>query len=216
MGARIGAIVFLSIASAACSGEKSKARQEDTADKEKLVFKDDFERSEIGEDWLDTGGGYRIVNGKLRAQGARNKPLWLRKKLPRDARVEFKAQPLSDDIDTKVELWGDGKSKATTLSYTATSYVVILGGWGNRLSIIARMNEHGDDRKTRREPRGVKGKEYRFSIVRKGNRLAWSIDGSPFLEMNDSEPLEGAGHEYFAINNWESEVLFDDLAIYAM
>jgi hypothetical protein len=184
--------------------------------KGRLVFKDAFDRKEIGPDWRDTGGNYRIVKGKLRAQGARNKPLWLRNKLPRNATIEFTASPLSPAVDVKVEAWGDGQSKATGLSYTATSYVVILGGWNNTKSIIARMNEHGGDRKVRTKPSGIPGKTYHFSIVRKENQLLWLLDGKPFLDMDDREPLAGPGHEYFGFNNWESEVLFDDLAIYAL
>jgi hypothetical protein len=196
-----------------CSGEKKSAGSPAGG---RLVFEDNFNRDEVGESWLDTGGGYRIVNGELRAQGAKNKPLWLKKKLPRNARIDFTARSLSDAVDIKVEVFGDGKSKALKASYTATSYVVILGGWNNSRSIIARMDEHGDDRQVRQEPKGVKGKKYRFSIVRRGNVLTWYLDGERFLEMSDDASLEGAGHEHFAINNWASEVRFDDLKIFAL
>jgi hypothetical protein len=182
----------------------------------KLVFEDHFDRSELGDRWLDTGGGYRIVDGELRAKGARNKPLWLKQKLPRNAKVEFVVRSLSDAIDIKVELFGDGKSRAEKLSYKATSYVVILGGWNNSRSIIARMDEHGDDRKVRADPKGEKGRKYHFTIVRKGNKLSWYLDAKLFLEMDDSAPLEGEGHQHFAINDWESEVFFDDLKIYEL
>ena len=160
--------------------------------------------------------GRRIAAGELRAQGARNKPLWLKQKLPRNAKIEFVTRSLSDAIDIKVEVYGDGKSRAEKLSYKATSYVVILGGWNNSRSIIARMDEHGDDRKVRTDPKGEKGKKYHFTIVRKGNELSWYLDSKLFLEMDDSAPLEGEGHDHFAINDWESEVFFDDLKIYEL
>ncbi len=198
---------------AACSGEKRGGSYGSTGD---LVFEDNFDRETLGDQWLDTGGGYRIVNGELRAQGAKNKPLWLKKKLPRNARVNFTARSESDAVDIKVELFGDGKSKAIQASYTATSYVVILGGWNNSRSIIARMNEHGDDRQTRTEPKGVRGKRYDFSITRVANKVTWYLDGETFLEMDDGSPLEGKGHEYFAINNWTSEVFFDNFAVYKL
>lgn len=121
----------------------------------RLVFKDDFNGAALGSAWLDTGGGYSIVDGELRAQGARNKPLWLKVKMPRDARVEFVARSMSPAVDIKAELWGDGLSKAIQASYNATSYVVILGGWNNSRSIIARMDEHGNDRKVRSSPKGI-------------------------------------------------------------
>jgi hypothetical protein len=212
-------ISFVTASALGCSSSKTSNESAESSGRrgkpaERLVFKDSFDRDELGADWLDTGGGYKIVNGELRAQGAHNKPLWLKPKLPRDAKIEFTARSMSPAVDIKVELWGDGKSKAIEASYTATSYVVILGGWNNTRSIIARMNEHGKDRKVRKEPEGVQGKQYRFSIVRKGNLLSWRLDGGPFLEMDDPDPLDGQGHEHFAFNNWESEVIFDEIAIF--
>jgi hypothetical protein len=196
-----------------CAGEPTPSHRDI---KGQLVFNDDFDRKEIGPYWRDTGGHYRIVDGKLRAQGARNKPLWLQRKLPRNAKIEFTVSSLSPAVDIKVEAWGDGQSKATGLSYTATSYVFILGGWNNTKSIIARMNEHGKDRRVRTKPKGIPGKTYHFSIARIKNQLKWDLDGKGFLDMEDNAPLVGPGHEYFGFNNWESEVLFDDLAIYAL
>jgi hypothetical protein len=182
----------------------------------RVVFEDHFERTDVGAEWLDTGGGYAIVNGELRAQGARNRPLWLKRKLPRDARVELKARSMSPAVDIKVEVFGDGASRAVRASYTATSYVFILGGWNNSRSIIARMDEHGEDRQVRTDPRGEQGRSYAFSISRRGGRVDWLLDGRPFLSFDDPAPLEGAGHDSFAINNWESEVFFDDLVVYAL
>ena len=177
-------------------------------------FEDRFERARLGPDWLDTAdGAYQIVGGKLRARGAHNHPLWLRKRLPRDVRIEFSARSESPDGDIKAEVFGDGRSAATEDSYTATSYVVIFGGWRNRLSALARMNEHGDDRKTRASPTVVQGRTYRFRIERRGATVAWWLDGDQMLSMQDPAPLEGTGHEHFAFNDWEAEVWFDDLVV---
>lgn len=46
------------------------------------TFTDTFERAELGPNYHDTGGSYRIEAGKLRVKGAYNKPLWLKRKLP--------------------------------------------------------------------------------------------------------------------------------------
>ncbi len=210
---RIYIVMAFAIVALGCSSEKAASSPKGSG---KLVFEDHFSRDSIGPDWLDTGGDYRIVDGRLRAQGARNKPLWLKRKLPLNARVEFTARSMSPAVDIKAELWGDGKSRATALSYTATSYVVIFGGWNNSRSIIARMNEHGKDRESRKEPKGVVGKLYNFSVVRKGSLFTWSLNGESFLEMNDPEPLTGPGHEHFAFNNWETEVFFDDVSVFEL
>src|SRR6188508_201370 len=93
-------------------------------------YSDNFERTEVGPDWLSTGGPFSIRKGMLRVKGARNKPLWLRRTLPRDVRVTFDVRSDSPEGDIKIEVFGDGVSKAEQASYTATSYVVIFGGWG--------------------------------------------------------------------------------------
>lgn len=181
----------------------------------RLVFRDGFERADLGDDWRDTSGGaFAIEDGELRARGARNHPLWLVRTLPRDARVEFTARSAGPAVDIKAELFGDGVSHARRASYTATAYVVILGGWNNTRSIIARLDEHGADRRVREEPRPEPGRRYSFVLTRRGGTLRWFLDGRPFLAFDDPRPLTGPGHEFFAFTNWESEVRFDDLAVY--
>src|SRR6476659_4878725 len=73
-------------------------------------WKDSFDRGSIGGDYYKTGSGYDIVNGALSAKGAHNHPLWLRKKLPRDVRIEFDAWSNEERGDVKVEVFGDGRS----------------------------------------------------------------------------------------------------------
>src|SRR5262245_7453167 len=131
------------------------------------AFSDDFNRAQLGDAWLNTGGDYRIVDGELVISGAHNKPLWLKTPLPRDAVIEVDAWSNDPAGDIKLEAWGDGKSFATSLSYTATSYVFIFGGWKNSISALCRMNEHGADRKARSDVRVEKGKKYHFRITRK-------------------------------------------------
>ena len=36
---------------------------------------------------------------------------------------------------------------------------------------------------------------------------------APFLSYDDPQPLEGKGHEYFAFDNWDSDLWFDNLSI---
>jgi hypothetical protein len=176
---------------------------------------DDFQRAELGSNWKATGTGYRIVDGELVVDHAYNHPLWLMKPLPTDAVVDFDVWSNDDAGDIKIELWGDGRSYATQASYVASSYVFIFGGWHNTISAIARMNEHGGDRKTRTDTKVEKGKKYHFRIARKGGHLDWQIDGQPFLTYDDKTPLEGTGHAFLGINDWEVELHFDNLKVAA-
>lgn len=176
-------------------------------------FRDDFERAALGPLWQKTGGNYEIRNGKLFVRQARNHPLWLRRRLPADVNIEFDVRSESPSGDIKVEVAGDGRSFAKTTSYTATSYVIVLGGWNNSLNVIARMNEHGADRVVGPKHRIEVGHNYHVRLQRKAGVLTVWLDGHPLMKMNDRDPLLGRGHDHFAFNNWESELWFDNLKI---
>ncbi|MCA9536366.1 MAG: hypothetical protein KC593_21940 [Myxococcales bacterium] len=174
-------------------------------------YSDNFDRAQLGQDWNVTGGPWRIVDGALRIREAHNHPLWLRRTLPRDVRVEFDATSTTHDI--KVELFGDGVSHALGDAYTATSYVVIFGGWGNQTNVLARMDEHADDRVVGTPRRVEANRTYHFVIERRGSVISVDVDGERLLTLDDPEPLQGRGHDHFGFNNWESDVTFDNLRI---
>ena len=179
-------------------------------------LRDDFERSAVGELWKNTGGPWEIREGALHIRGARNRPLWLRRVLPRDVRIEFTAKSMSEEGDIKFEVFGDGVSRAEAERYTATSYVVIFGGWDNSSNVIARLNEHGADRVTGRRQRVEPGREYQFKVERVGSVITVFVDGVELVKMDDAHPLEGRGHDHFAFNNWESDLWYDNLVITAL
>lgn len=163
-----------------------------------------------------TGDGYHVEGGALSARGAHNHPLWLRKKLPRDVRIELDAWSSEARGDIKIEVFGDGRSYDPDGGrYTATGYEVIFGGWYNSRSILARLDEHGNDVVQRTEPKVIANRRYHWRIERKRNTLAWFVDDmtTPFLSYEDPRPLEGPGHEYLGVNNWETDTWFDNLVI---
>jgi hypothetical protein len=178
-------------------------------------FFDDFERESLGDAYRNTApaGVYRIQNGELRVSGAKNRPLWLARRLPDDVRVEVKVRSESPAGDIKMEIFGDGVSKATTDSYTATSYVIIFGGWNNSLNVLARMDEHGADRVVGPKKPVERGRTYQFVIERRGSLLTVEVDGEELLRLDDPEPLRGRGHDHFAFNAWDAQLVFDDLRI---
>ncbi len=198
-------------------------------------FQDDFERapaapSDIGPEWVTTAppGTWRIESrregGRLCGERARNHGIWLKRTLPVNARVEFDAVSDAADGDLKAEFWGDGRSFATSLSYTnASSYLTIFGGWHNKFHVLARLNEHGNDRKEiavdpasddPREKPVVAGQNYRFKVERSdGKTVRWWIDGNEMLSYPDPAPLVGAGHDHFGFNDWDVKVCFDNVRI---
>ncbi|MFW2388522.1 MAG: hypothetical protein ACN4G0_09315 [Polyangiales bacterium] len=176
-------------------------------------FIDDFERAELGNAYDATGGNWRIESGQLRVKGAKNHPLWLLRTLPPEVRVEFDARSESPEGDIKVEIFGDGASYAKADSYTATSYVIIFGGWNNSRNVLARLDEHGRDRVVGKAQEVQVGRVYRFRIERIAGILTVWVDGDILVKMDDPEPMRGRGHDHFGFNNWQSDVWFDNLKV---
>jgi hypothetical protein len=182
-------------------------------------FTDTFDRADVGPDWLDTSHGTKIKDGKLNLVRSYNHPIWLRRKLPRNVQIDFDAVSQSPAGDLKVELFGDGESFDPDKGrYDPTSYMIVFGGWNNSKSIISRLGEHDEAVKAARDREGaqplvVLGRTYHFTITRRGGLIDWKLDGAPYLSWNDPDPLAGAGHEFFAINDWEADVSFDNLTI---
>jgi hypothetical protein len=207
-------------------------------------FVDTFDRAELGVGWLDTSQGqFQVRDGKLTVQGGLNRPLWLRKRLPRDLVVELDVMSKSAAGDIKIELFGDGESfDADQGTYYPTGYVFVFGGWNNELSIIGKLGEHDDGVKAQRAhkrpelvpvpgsgsaevavrepppPAGldagvVPGRTYHWVISRKGSQIDWKIDGETFLSWSDPAPLYGDDKSFLAFNNWQADVSFDNLSI---
>lgn len=186
-------------------------------------FADRFDRPQVGPNWTSTGGGWRIENGQLCVEHARNHPIWLRRKLPTNARIEFDAMSTSVQGDLKAEFWGDGRSAADAISYTdATSYLTIFGGWKNQFHVLARINEHAADRPEvrlddqsddPREKRVVPDRSYHFKVVRDdGHTVHWYVDDLEILSYPDQQPLLGPGHDHFGFNDWDVKACFDNLS----
>lgn len=182
-----------------------------------VAFADNFDRAALGSDWNATDAtAAKIEGGVLSIQNAHNHPVWLTKPIPDDAQIDFDAWADTAVGDIKVEVWGDGQSfhnGPMNAAYTSTGYVFVFGGWNNTISAIAKQHEHGPERTIREDVKVEPGRHYHWRILRKGDQLAWYLDGKPFLGVKDPAPLTGTGHQYFAFGDWESPVHFDNLVI---
>jgi hypothetical protein len=187
-------------------------------------WEDNFNRAELGPDWNALSPAWKMQNGKLCIRGAHNKGAWLVRRLPVNARIEFEAYAESAEGDIKVELWGDGASGATAVSYTnATSYLAILGGWKNTKHVFARLNEHGEGRleididplsDDERMRAVATGQPYHCKVERAdGKKIEWSVNGVVYFTYVDQDPLAGPGHEHFGFNDWNAPVCFDNLKV---
>ena len=172
-----------------------------------LPFSDDFERKELGPNWYPSGGQWMIENGYAYSTGANNAPCFLKVALPPDLVLEVDVHSETRTVDSKIELMTDGKTHQS-------GYIFILGGWSNKLSVIARLDEHGDDRKQKGPTNVVGNRTYRWRIEKKGGDIRWYMDGDLYMTYSDPNPLSGPGHDRFALSNWQNRIRWDNVKIW--
>ncbi len=188
------------------------------------TFRDAFDRPALGPSWRALSGRWQLIDGELCGRAARNQGVWLRRRLPPNVRIAFDARADDEEGDLKVEVFGDGKSGASGTTYDdASGYVLIFGGWQNQKHVLARGDEHGDDRLVSLiaadgdslRTRAVQPhRAYRFRIEREGgDTLRWFVDDELIHELVDDDPLSGTDHDHFGFNNWNAPVCFDNLEV---
>ena len=181
------------------------------AAKAEMPFSDDFDRAKLGEHyhWFFKASRPHLESGRLNTGAVKNNPIWLDLALPADVRITFDAQSTSRTGDLKWECFGNGRDHES-------GYVFIFGGWNNTISAIARLDEHGTDRKERKDFRVDPARVYRMRLERKDGHLKWFVDDAIFLEWDDPDPLAGRRHDRFAFSAWETPGLYDNLRIEAL
>ena len=200
------ASVLIALA-AGCVKPQPTERETEEATPEKsgweVVFEEGFDAPEWRSQFTGSDKAWTVVDGSLRGSNDKNAGLWWKGDLPREARIEFEATALSDHGDLKVEVFGTRREHQA-------GYVVIFGGWKNRVSVLARLDEHGKDRIENRSFVPTPNQKHVFLIERLGNVLSVSVDGKALYRLDDSNPIEGGA---FGFANWEAPVQFDNLRI---
>jgi hypothetical protein len=190
-----------------------------------LLFSDDFERKNLGQEWTSMHKGWKIVNGWVHSSKAHNRALWLSQNFSGDLIIEFDARsepPKKGTFrgDIKCDAFAaEPKRAACGKDLCSTGYVIINGGWLNKIDLIARLDEHKSDSNIvkRRDTKSANSEvkpstTYRWKIIRRGDTIRWYRDDVLQLSFEDDKPLAGG---FFGFNNWESNVYFDNLKVYA-
>ena len=179
-----------------------------------LLYQTDFS-GPLGREWKDEGGDWRVEDGVLKSEKARNMDLVLLKELPANASIEFRMRSFTPFIDAKVRAWGVLDPEGKTM-HDAGAYSFILGGWKGRISTIARLDEHEKKRVENRDKKFPAETWLACRIERKGRDIRWFINEELFLTYVDNDPLPAEQYRHFSFANWQSKVEFDDLRITAI
>ncbi len=179
----------------------------------KASFSDDFDRDRLGSDYLQTGPGFSLVRGALRARAAGDHVAWLTHALPRDAQIDVDVW-----TDTKgvfaLELWGDGQSQGPPERPHSGYHLAFLGASG--FAELGRMQD-GRDRVIQPGPLLVPGRTYHIKVRREGARIECTIDdmATPFLSLDDQAPPAETSPRFLGLMA-NGESFFDNLVITAL
>jgi len=171
-----------------------------------IPFADNFNRDKLGDHWYSAVQNWWIEKGQIFSPSATNNCLWLNAELPDPVMITMDARSESMSGDIKFLIFGNGRD-------FDSGYSFIFGGWENSISIISRMDEHGSDRKEKREKKVEINRTYQMKVIKKGGSIKWWIDNQLFMDYHDSQPLFGPDHNRFAFCNWKSHLYFDNLQI---
>jgi hypothetical protein len=205
-----------------------------------LPYEDDFSSpSTVAAHYFSTGGQWRTQSGELFSPGVRNNPLWLKAKLPQNVVIDFDARSASPEGDIRVEVFGNGVDHLSGYELiqggwnNTLSAIVRLEENSRTMSQLQADAQRVASRQGLRSPGLVETgifkpdtpvrvdahssvrpqKKYHWRIERRGSALRWSIDGQPFLELDDPFPLTGSGHDRFGFSSTESDIYYDNLRI---
>lgn len=157
---------------------------------------------------------WRIENGWLRNDDAKNQGIWVEALPEGDGPVRIEFRAISRKPPGNRPFPGDIKCEAfATAPKHEAGYSFINGGWSNQFDTIARIGEHSaDDR--RKAARAVEdGREYHYAIIRRGTRLDWVRDGELLYTFEDKDHVNG---RWFGFNNWLSDVAYRDLKVWRL
>lgn len=176
-------IVVLALASTVTASEAGSHWQ--------LVWQDDFERSEIGDDW-EVGKEASILDGRLRLEGVRQAVI--RRSFKADVRLEFDAQSLPGippcDLSATIGC-------SDRLPY---GYLLGFGARGNRAYHLMGpgIQWANEDPPFVIEP----GKRYHLVAQKEGRRLTYEVNGTTIIDQEVDDPVGGPNFDRVGVLTW--------------
>jgi len=175
-------------------------------------------------DWRIESGDWTVKEGKLVGKfftddlptsgtakvGAPRAMAWLKKPLPREFEVSWKARGLRGANDLNVFFCSKGEK--------AMGYEIVFGGRGNQQSWLCQWLA-ADEFSSRQildkiKPDSLRqGREYEFRVVRSEKGIFVYRDGILVMDRTERQPPLGEDDRSFAFSTWDNEVEFWDLKI---
>jgi len=146
-----------------------------------VPFQDTFDRAALGDDYWSNGGLWRLVDGKLFSPGVGHNPLWLKARLPDNARISFDVWSDANSGDIQVEAWGDGRNHGT-------GYMFVFGGARNVDSRIAKLDERAPTLEDLRARLAAQARP--FPVRTSGLEGAWDSMMQPIDAWSAQRDLE--------------------------
>ena len=170
----------------------------------KLVWQDDFGRTEVGQDWHVCRGTASIREGRLLLEGAGATIVTERRFAP-DVRIEFdaEAEPGVPPCDLSAAL-----AASKDFGY---GYLYAFGGANNRVNQLLGPGVRLVDPK----PKFLieHGKLYHIVAQKEGKRLTCRVNGETILEVTTPDPAGGPGFDRVGVVTWAG-MLVDNFKVY--
>lgn len=170
----------------------------------KLAWEDNFDRADVGPDWLAVSGKASIRDGRLLLEGGGATLLTARTFAP-DVRLEFDAEAMPGlppcDLSATI---GANKDHGY-------GYLLAFGGQNNRVNQLLGSGVHQVDRK----PKLLieHGKKYHIIAQEEGKRLTCSVNGITILDAVSTDLAAGPGFDRVGLVTWNG-MYVDNLKVY--
>lgn len=170
-----------------------------------LAWQDDFERSQVGDDWFGLRGARAsIQNGRLLLQGGGATLITERTFAP-DVRIEFdaEAQPDVPPCDLSATI-GANKDHGY-------GYLFAFGGQSNQANQLLGRGVRQVDKNP---PFVIEhGKVYHCVAQKEGNRLTYTVNGTKILDAVTTDPIGGPGFDRVGLVTWTG-MYVDNVKVY--
>lgn len=159
-----------------------------------LVWEDDFDRVELGQDWIPfRGAKASIESGRLLMLGGGATLITARPFKP-DVRFEFEAEAYPENLPCDLSAT-IGANEAH-----GYSYLLAFGGQSNRVNQLLGPGIHQVDQ----DPPFLieHGKKYRIVAQKEGRRYTYTVNGVKILDAEADNPAAGPGFDRVGLVTW--------------